>query len=176
MTGKLAEALTREQIESHSSALTNDRINQIELAIDIVRRKAGRDPVIENLAEYAATLGAWHSYLQTLKTIDLSEVQKLFKEIQDLHDYLRYNVKTPAVQSFINQYPKTYPTEIQRVLLAKCNKCADMLRVCFQTLNYYFRTGNARQNFGVEGDLARAINEMQKPVKRTKKNELENVE
>lgn len=168
MTGKLALELTREQIESHSSALTNDRINQIELAIDRVRVKAGRDPVIENLAEYAAELGAWYSYLQTLE-VDLSGVQDLFDVIRDLHDFLRYNVKGKISQEMIKVYPKNYPTEMQRLLLATCNKSADELRKLFQKFSYYFRTGSARQNYGVEGDLQRAIDEIKKPVKRERK-------
>lgn len=176
---KPTDVLSKEEIESHSSQLTNIRIHEIEFRIDKIRVVAARDPVIENLSEYEGELRGWYSYLQTLKSPNLENTHPLvvafkkideqFSQLQQLNDFLHYNVISRGVRRIMNDYPKNYHVVINGKFLRMCDACADSLRRTFQTFRFYFRTGSARQNFGVAGDLERAIAGINKPVRRGKK-------
>lgn len=176
---KPTDVLSKEEIESHSSQLTNIRVHEIEFRVDKIRVVAGRDPVVENLCEYEAELRSWYSYLQTLKspgldekhplTIAFGSIDKQFEVLRKLNDYLRYNVISKEVKSIMNEYPKDYPVVINGKFLRMCDELTNSLRRTFQTFRFYFRTGSAKQNFGVTGDLERAIAAIKKPVRRGKK-------
>lgn len=164
-----------ERIASHSSALTNLRLHQLEMGVDAARIQVGQNPTVESVDTYRAYLKAWFSYFQSLRAEEklndanalhdpvakeIMDIRKRMNELDEYWNCIRLGVLGKAVLEIKKQHPANYKVIIQSRMITLCDKIGDTLRRAYQARDYYFRTDKDTGVRGIAGDLSVAKEKM----------------
>jgi len=126
------ENTARKEIESHSSALTNMRINELFNLANSAEMNANSmiAPTIQDAIGYHAILLTL--YFETNSVYDVNEelkeqVEELVKKGEQISNYLKQN--------------KTVKQQYVELLINNCKKLRYSMQVGLQNMRYFFRFG-----------------------------------
>ena len=187
----LTGLLDEEQIESHSSSLTNTRLHFIEMRIDILRARVRSSATDVNIIALYGELESLFSYLQSLRPPDenivdkdkknqqfdflqtrIDELTKRFKELESFWNYNKFGIVDKTVKQYLDEYSTNAQAQIQYRMAVLCNLIVDKLRVAYQSLNFYFRKAKRTTARGIAGDLMR----MKQQIQETKGDDVDELE
>lgn len=161
----LRSKLSKREVESHQSQLTNERQHQLESQIDIYRIRVRNEPTIDNIIVFYGGLEALYSYLQSLNQrkydtknhdpleIQIDQLKALFDELKDYWEFFKFGKRGGHTLNIIKKRGDNFQIHINARMVELCNNILDKLRRAYQSFNFYFRTGRRNQFTGIEGDL-----------------------
>lgn len=130
----MAEDLTRQEIESHSSQLTNMRIANLSRAICLAEMEAtnAMPPTVQHVIAYHSALLTF--FLETSESYDTNVNKTLREEIQKC-------VRTGETMSLTLKYNQNIKQLHIELMLNNCKKWRYLMHRGMQNLKYWFRFG-----------------------------------